>query len=272
MLTGGASSVSAPAAEQTAERTGRGKLRRAPVANADTAGEAVRKALPKDLPKKQRRRVKGGGAPADMFSHLSGEDRKNAEAVQSALDDNDLKATLAATEKALVSTNAEVRLNAVEALGWFGVEALPELTMCMADADEDVQQAAENQWELAVQEMEEPGSRFKVIAAAFSKLSNEDQLTSLGGLLDCAATEWIDGAEEQAESDERRLAVVQSLVDIIEGEGEGEKNVTAAREVYESVTGFEWTNIDEAGRYLLDPENYDPDAPSEAAAQPEEES
>jgi len=222
-----------------------------------TAEQAVRNKMPKRLPKRDRKAQKKRKGVVEMFAHLSGDDRKNAEAVQAALDADDLKATVEAAKKSLASTNAEVRLNAVEALGWFGAEALPELTGCMADADDDVREAAGNQWELAVQEVESAEDRVNLTVAALGTLTDEDQLRSLGGLLSCAATESLGDAEDEDSASEKRIHVVQALVDIIEGGGKA-VNVDAAKEAYNDITGNEWKGFDEAERYLADPDNYEP--------------
>jgi len=221
--------------------------------------EAVRRALPPGAGEKARKNRPRSSTELS-FDHLEGKDRKLAEAVQAALDADDLEATLSATKAALKSDNSEVRQAAVEALGWFGVDALPELTGCMADPDEDVRQAAGNQWEQAVQEIESPDQQFAVAVAAFATLSDEDQLTSIGGILNGAAAEMIDGEEDEGKAAENRLSVLQSLVDIIEG-GRA-KNVEAAKEAYNDITGNEWLGIDEAERYLADPDNYE--APEQA--------
>lgn len=236
------------------ERTSSRKLRRESVKTSGTASDVVRRAMPKDFPSHKRARDE---KPVEIFSHLTGVDRRFAEAVQTALDNDDFKATVEAVQKAMTSTNVEVRINAVEALAWFGTEALPELTACMTDADEEVRQVAESEWELAIQGIDALDTRFRIVTLAFSKLVDKDQLSSFGGLMDSAATEWIDSAERKEIEDERRFEVVQALVDIIEGENK--KTAEAACEIYESVTGSEWKGIDEAERYLADPENYDPD-------------
>lgn len=203
--------------------------------------------------------AKRGGAaarpPVDIFAHLSGKDKKLAEEMQSALDADDQKATFAATVKALSSSNAEVRLNAVEALGWFGVEALPELTGLMADPDEDVANAAENQWEQALGEIDDASRRFSIAAAAMSTLSNKDHLTTISGQLEGAALEAINGVDDPEKSAEVRIAVVQALVDIMDS---GRENCAEqAKDAYETITGFKWISIDEAEAYLADPDNYD---------------
>jgi len=220
--------------------------------------EAVRAAMPGNVPKRRgaRRHGRVDGLPK-MLAHLQGQDRKLAEAVQAALDVEDFEQMSIAAKASLKSKNPEVRENAIEALGVFGAEALPLLTSCLADRNDEVREAAENRWELALQEIEKPADQFAIAAAAFATLSGEDTLTSLGGILSGAATEMIDGEDDEERAAENRLAVLQSLVDIIEG-GSAE-NATAAKEAYNDITGHEWANIDEAERYLADPDNYDPD-------------
>ena len=208
--------------------------------------------------------VRSGGAerrkralpdPEKLFTHLTGEDRRLAEAVQNAIDSDDFEATAKAAAKAMASGNAEVRLNAVEALGWFGMDALPELTEAMADADEEVAEVAENAWELALSEIDDAGARFKIAKAALATLGNGDHLVSISGQLVGAALEMIDGEDDEAKAFDTRVEVVQSLVDIMDSGRRA--NAKQAEEAYEDITGNEWRGIDEAEKYLLDPENYE---------------
>ena len=112
----------------------------------------------------------------DGFSELPPKDRSLAEAVQSALDNDDYDATIKAATKALNSTNASVRLHAVEALGWFGKKALAELTPCMADPDEEVAQAAVNAWEMGLSEIDSAKDRFDFSLMALTTISEKDAL------------------------------------------------------------------------------------------------
>ena len=187
------------------------------------------------------------------YSKFSPADRKIAKALQDALDDDNFDAVVAAAEKAARSTDPELRQNAVEALGWYGEDALPELTVLMSDKDEDVAQAAMNQWELAVSEIDDSARQFAVTMAAFSTLKDRDALTMLGGLVANAATDIIDSDDDHA--DENRLMVVQALTDIIEGGSP--VNAEQAKEVYSDVTGNDWVSVDEAEKYLLNPDNYE---------------
>ena len=193
--------------------------------------------------------------PVDIFAHLLGKDRRFAEELQSALDGNDFHATLAATSKALTSTNAEIRLDAVDALSWFGVDALPELTEAMADPDDDVANAAETSWELALSEIDDPMRRFSIAAAAMATLSDKNHLETISGLMEGAALEVIDGEDNIEKASDLRVSIIQTLVDIMDSGRDSQ--AAQARDAYESVTGFEWRGLDEAELYLQNPDGYE---------------
>lgn len=191
----------------------------------------------------------------EMFEHLSGEDRKLANTIQDALDNEDFEATSKLANEALKSDNAEVRQHAVEALGWFGEQALPELTAWMSDPDEDVAQAAMSQWSSALSEVEKPLDRFNIAFAAFQTISDADNLETIGQELSNTASELIDGEDNEKVASQRRVEIVQLLAEtIIDG---AEKNSAAAREAYEDITGNSWISVEEAEKYLQDPENYE---------------
>lgn len=202
-----------------------------------------------------KRNVRKTMAARELYGHLTGEDRENAEAVQAALDAGDFATMVRAAERALRSANSEVREAAVEALGWFGTDAIPELTACLADPNEDVRQSAENAWELALQDIDDAHMRFEIASAAFGRLTGKDILTTLGGQMANAATDWIDSSEDDETASKRRVEVVQSLFDILEGGTSFSSE--AAKEVYSDITGHEWRGADEAERYLADPDNYE---------------
>lgn len=229
--------------------------------------EAVRAAMDstkagkKGTQRKRRKSPFGYIKPENLYKDLKGADRKFAEDLQKALDDDDSKLALKVATAAMDSKNPQVRLYAVDAFGWFGAEMLPELTAAMGDPDSDVAEAAEDSWEHAVDELEDAGERFAITAAALSTLSNSDQLTSISGILSGAADEFIDGPDDEAECAKNRLTVVQALVDIIETGAEN--NVEQAKEVYSEITGEDWESVDAAEAYLYD--QYDYDAAADAA-------
>lgn len=219
--------------------------------------DAVREAMKSvRLPKKERVRPKAKPIFKIMFDHLSSADRRLAEKVQSALDEENLNALIAASERAMKSENPEVRCHAVEALGWFGPEALPELTGAMADPDPDVSQAAENAWEVGLADVEDPASKIEIAAATMATLANPEHLITIGGQFTGAVAEYVDMEEDEAVAAERRLAVVQLLADIIDGEVPKACS-DGAKEAYEDVTGEEWAGIDAAEIYLHEQYDYE---------------
>ena len=229
----------------------------------------MRKTVDSHLSKysKKRKRRAGkfmDGVDRSMFAHFSEEDKKLAEVVQEALDADDADKTIKAATKLMSSSNPEARSHAVDALGWFGLKALPELTMLMGDSNEDVAQNAVNAWESGFSEIDNVQTRLKVSAMALNALSSKDALESIGAQFSIAATEYIDEADEGTEESlDRRVDVLQSLVDMIGSSNNSLSDV--GRDLYEEITGHNWINMDEAELYLNDPDNYEPPEYSDGA-------
>lgn len=218
--------------------------------------DAVREAMKSvKLPERKRNRLPKPMFKV-MFDHLSPADKRLAEKVQSALDEENLASLIAASEQAMKSENPEVRQHTVEALGWFGPEALPELTGAMADPDPDVSQAAENAWEVGLADVEDPASKIEIAAATMATLANPEHLITIGGQFTGAVAEYVDMEENEAVAAERRLTVVQLLADIIDGDVPKACS-DGAKEAYEDVTGEAWAGIDAAEAYLYEQYNYD---------------
>lgn len=167
---------------------------------------------------------------------LSPDDKRRMLAIDSALDEDDLEALLKALPDAAASTNAEVRSDLVDALGWFGKKAMLDLMPFMADADEDVRQSAIDNWNMALSDINSEKQKCSYIESAMTVLTDEDALdTMITELMDC----------------DDRLAV-QTIVNIISS---GTKEaVKAAKEQYEFQTGEEYTTIEAAETWLQ--ENY----------------
>ena len=213
-------------------------------------------------------RMRRPGKPSvdsSMFGRLSDADRELCEAVQEALDADDAGKTIKLCSKLMTSSDSAARAHAVDALGWFGAEALPELTMLMGDSDEDVAQSAINAWESGISEIDDAKVRFKVAGMALRALSNEDALQSISSQYSIAATELIDSAEDDEAALDMRAMVIQSVVDIIDSSNKRLSDL--GRELYEDITGNEWLNLTEAEKYLNDPDNYEP--PGEAEGEGE---
>lgn len=158
---------------------------------------------------------------------LSAEDQKTVDAIQDALDDDKLEATLTLANRLVNHPVAEVRMRAVEALGWFGDKALAALTPYLADSDEEVREAASSALEQAFAQMEDEAAKLRYIES-FMQIRNacsEDCLTMLSGELT--------GLEDS-------VAVVQAATRVIEA-NTNPSGVQTMKEVYEFVTGDEYT-------------------------------
>ena len=170
---------------------------------------------------------------------MTPEDRKLANAIEKALDDEDIDTVRVLATQALSSTNTEVRQSMVDTLGWFGANALAELTPFLVDPDEDVRDSAKNEWSIAVSEIENESEKVSVVELAMHVLKDEDALEEM-------SNEYI-GIDE-------KLAV-ESLLRIIESEGSPE-GIAKAKETYEFVTGEEFTDRTAAEKWIA--EEYEP--------------
>lgn len=172
----------------------------------------------------------------DAGGGLSAEDQKLADAIQAALDDEDLAEVRRLAERLVEHPAAEVRRRAIEALQWFGAKALAPLTPFLADADEDVRTSAMAAVEQALEETESETAKLDYIESLFRirGACDADGLAMLGGQLKGLS----DGA-----------AVVDAAVRVIEA-GRDPAAAKEMREVYEFVTGEPYTTPDAARRWL----------------------
>ena len=165
-------------------------------------------------------------------------DQKIMAAADAAIEDDDLDLARSLAEQALASNNKELREMVVDALGWFGEEAMSELTPFMSDPDEDVAEQATSHWKDALQEVSDDGTKAGIVEMSLGALKNKD-------ILEDVANELMDIDE---------LAALQVIVNVIEGGNDAATE--ALREVYDSITGEEWTGVDAAEDWLQ--KNYTP--------------
>lgn len=170
---------------------------------------------------------------------LTPAERALQDRIDKAYEDEKLTDLCAISAEVVACTNAEIRQSYVDALGFFGSKALAELTPFLADPDEDVRESAQNEWSMAVSDVENDGEKISIVEMAMAVVSDEDFLEEISG-------EYI-GIDE-------KLAV-ESLVHIISN-GRSEAGVAKAKETYEFVTGDEWQGADEAARWIA--EEYEP--------------
>lgn len=171
---------------------------------------------------------------------MSPEDRRLMDAIEQGRDDDDLGQLVKIIPEVSASTNAEVRGELVDAIGWFDVKGMNHLLPFMADPDDDVRESAIDNWTSALGAVEDEKMRAQMVGAVMQVLTDEDALESI-------VNELIDMDE--------RLAL-QTLVDVIEGGKAASQGIAAAREQYEFLTGEEYTTIDAANQWLA--ENYEP--------------
>lgn len=176
----------------------------------------------------------------DDDDNISPADKRLLTAIEEGRDDDSLEKVLVVLPEASASTNAEVRSELVDALGWFGVPAMNHLLPFLVDSDDDVRQSAIDSWMSSLGEIEDEKMKAKLIAAVMQVLNDEDALESM--------TSELIGMDE-------RIAL-QTLVDVIEGGKAPEQAVAAAKEQYEFLTGDEYTTVEDANKWLA--ENYEP--------------
>ena len=165
-------------------------------------------------------------------------DQKIMAAAEAAIDEDNLDLARSLAEQALASDNKELREMVVDALGWFGEEAMSELTPFMSDPDEDVAGQATSHWKDALQEVSDDGTKAGIVELSLGALKNKD-------ILEDVANELMDIDE---------LAALQVVVNVMEGGNDAATE--ALREVYDSITGEEWTGVDAAEEWLQ--KNYTP--------------
>ncbi len=206
-----------------------------------------RSAVAKVISKRKMPKSRMDAKPAfELFlDELSEPDKKLVLSVQDGLDEDDFDAVSEAAGTALKSDNSVVREAAIEALGWFGPQALPDLTPLMADPDEDVAQTAVSQWELALGEIEETETRVEIATAVMKTLANKEALETI-------VCEIVNQDDD--------FVILEALAGIIEG-CDNPAGVEVAREEYERLTGEEWTGVEAANKWL--DENYEPPTPDD---------
>ena len=111
------------------------------------------------------------GATPEEFAHMK--------ACFEAIDDGHDAFAVRHAREFMDSTNAEVRLQAVEAFGWVGKFAVKELAEMMADSDEEVSSEAMRRWEMAFDEYSSEASRMREIERAATLLKDQDKLETV---------------------------------------------------------------------------------------------
>ena len=164
---------------------------------------------------------------------LSPAGRRLLAKIEAAYDADDLQETLSLFERARDSPDPEVRVFMVWSLGWFGKQAIRQLTEFLADADAEVANDALGQWDSAIQEVTDEGEKVWLIESAMERLTDKEALD--------------DVALEYAGIDEK--LAVESLLRVLSGNNRAA--AAQARETYETITGKPFTSKAAAYQWLL---------------------
>lgn len=168
-----------------------------------------------------------------LEEELTAEQRKMILDIRAALDDNDKEKILAFARLAAKSPSSTVRMAAVEAAGWFGDDALPELTEFLADADPEVAQEALDRWEEAIRECEDEAEIIQKTMLGMMAIKDESAC-------DYLSMNFIKSGEPQL--------AVEAITELMAGNNEACKG--PAKEAYEWITDNPWTNEADAQSWI----------------------
>ena len=166
---------------------------------------------------------------------LSAADEEVVEVADEAVSDRDFETAQDVAAEALKSSDARVRVQAVETLMGFGETALPELAGFLNDPNHEVAVLAADRFELAVQEIEDDAERIAVAKLGVLSIDDPDELLAMMGTLRMSTDE---------------TAVLTALADIIRDGSAAQAKV--AREAYREETGDEWTTPEAARAWLIE--------------------
>lgn len=171
------------------------------------------------------------------------EERKLADDLQEASDENGLAGVRKAVAAIMGQKNPELKVEAINALGFYGKDSLKDLMAFLKDSSEEVVDAATDRIALSLEELDDEDNAFR---AEFIST-----LLSIGGLCSKDAVERFVGQLESMGSSDWKVAV-QTLSSLINGEDVGDVVKTRAKEAYQFVTGEEYTTIEAAEKWYND--------------------
>ena len=212
---------------ETAKQEARAAIRRSMKAKAQEA--AMEAAQETDAQEK--------GYPNQVMPEgpLSAADQEIVEVADEAVSDKDFETAQDVAAEALKSSDARVRVQAVETLMGFGETALPELAGFLNDSNHEVAVLAADRFELAVQEIEDDAERVAVAKLGVLSIDDPDELLAMMGTLRMSTDE---------------TAVLTALSDIIRDGSAAQAKV--AREAYREETGDEWTTPEAVRAWLIE--------------------
>jgi len=163
----------------------------------------------------------------DDEANLTAVQRKMIEDIRAALDDEDAKRVMRLVQKLQKSPEwpdgipKSIKMAAIEALGWFGVSCLPELAGFLADADEEVVDAAVEQYEDMLSDYDlGDRERAEILVQAVKCISDSDALDSmlfeLNNMRNSVAVQTI--KRVMAEGNAQSKALLPECIEFVTGE------------------------------------------------------
>lgn len=225
--------------------TRRTRRRRLPLISATNAPSVARSKIDmarqamadKPAASKQKFKISTGGDDESDWVDEDGNPWPNDQkqlmrAMSQAMDDNDFSALKSLSDIVMECPNAEIRERFVEDLGWFWEQAVPELLGFMTDPNDDVAQAARDQWIDGVQAIDDDAEKAALLITVSKVMTDSAALESF--------------ADELMSMDE--LLALQTIVDTIDtGTPQA---VKAVKDMYETITGEEWSDVEAAEGWL----------------------
>ena len=171
---------------------------------------------------------------ASPETELTEQERKVFDDIQAAMDSDDSAQVRKLCATITAASKRELREQAVVALGWFDGETMAELTPFLVDPDESIASDALFQWQESLNQISSDAQKASLIASAMNILTDDSALDQLSLLY--------------AGLDER--IAVQSLVGVISGSNA--PGVEKGKEMYEHITGENYTTPEAAEKWLKD--------------------
>ena len=171
------------------------------------------------------------------------EERKLADTLQDASDENSLGSVRKAVVAIMRQENPELKIDAINALGFYGKDSLKDLMAFLKDSSREVIDAATDRIALSLEELGEDESDFKVEFIS--------TLLSIDGLCGKDAVERFVGQMEALGAGNAKV-VVPALVSLIDGKDAGDFVKAKAKEAYKFVTGEKYTTFEAAEKWYND--------------------
>lgn len=172
------------------------------------------------------KRVKTDAPSVDSWlESLPEQHRKLAKGISDASDSENIEDLKKLLDDAKKCPNVEVRQRMVEALGWFGKDALVELTGFLNDPNKEVAKTAFNAWDLSVDMLDDESTRVSIARNAMCALTDKDSLVSVAAKLEAA--------EDKQKS-------IEAIADIVESGNPAAAD--AAKDAYMFITGEAWSS------------------------------